>query len=171
MYMAEISIGDIIAILTLFIGGGSLGGFFTWRYTRRKEKAEAQQAETSAAKEMQDMYQQMLHDKQEEVEDNKRLIQELRQDRDHYKHDRDQLRQRQDDLEAIVRGLQREVARNGRMVEGLRPFMCSDLKCKKRQRVVISAGEGCDGVPAGEPQDTNDGGGVGKIEPINNSDL
>lgn len=47
----EISLDTIIAILGLFIGGGS-GAFFTWRWQRRKAKAEAKTAEADTAKEL-----------------------------------------------------------------------------------------------------------------------
>ena len=57
----EITVDTIIAILGLFIGGGG-GAFFTWRWQRKKAKAEAENAEIDAAKELQDMYQQMLAD-------------------------------------------------------------------------------------------------------------
>ena len=57
----EINIDTIIAILGLFIGGGS-GAFFTWRYQRKKAKAEAVTAEADAAKELQDVYQQLITD-------------------------------------------------------------------------------------------------------------
>ena len=41
-------------------------------------------------------------------------------------------------MEDTVLELKREVARNGRMVEAMRPFLCFDTKCKKRQRVQAS---------------------------------
>jgi hypothetical protein len=44
----EITLDTIIAILTLFIGGGG-GAFFTWRWQRKKAKAEAKTAERIAA--------------------------------------------------------------------------------------------------------------------------
>ena len=80
----EITFDTIISLLGLFIGGGG-GAFFTWRYMRRKAKAEAQTEEVNMAKAVQDTYQEMLEDKQKEVDDNHRLIAELREDRDHYK--------------------------------------------------------------------------------------
>ena len=112
----EINIDTIIAILGLFIGGGS-GAFFTWRYQRKKAKAEAVTAEADAAKELQDVYQQLITD---------------------IKTDRDDLRKRQDELEQQVRSLQKDVARNGRMVECMRPFLCGKSGCKDRVPVNIS---------------------------------
>lgn len=45
----------------LFLGGGG-GAFFTWRYMRRKAKAEAQQAEVETAKDKQEYYQRIIED-------------------------------------------------------------------------------------------------------------
>lgn len=133
----EITFDTILSILGLFIGGGG-GAFFTWRYMRRKAKAEAQTEEVNMAKAVQDTYQEMLEDKNKEVEDNRRLITELREDRDHYKRDRNELRDRVGKMEDTVLELKREVARNGRMVESMRPFLCFDQKCKKRVLVRVS---------------------------------
>jgi hypothetical protein len=41
----EITLEAIISFIGLFVGGGA-GAFFTWRYQRKKAKAEAEQAET-----------------------------------------------------------------------------------------------------------------------------
>ena len=135
----EITLDSIIGILGLLFGGGALGGIFTWRWQRKKAKAEAQTEEVNMAKAVQDTYQQMLQDKESDLEDRKKVINELREERDHYKRDRNELRDRLDKTDETVRNLQREVARNGRMVENMRPFICYDMKCKKRVRVVPSA--------------------------------
>ena len=148
----EITIDTVISLLGLFIGGGG-GAFFTWRYMRRKAKAEAQTEEVNMAKAVQDAYQQMLQDKETDLEDRKKVIAELREERDHYKNDRNELRDRVGKMEDTVLELKREVARNGRMVESMRPFLCYDMKCKKRVRVQVSECE------------------VDEIEPINQEDL
>lgn len=139
------SIDTLIAILGLFIGGGG-GAFFTWRYQRRKAKAEAEQAdaeamtaEANAAKELQDVYQQLIADIKTDRDEQKAYIQELKDDRRHLREDRDDLRKRQDELEEEVRVLKRDVARNGRMVEFMRPFLCGKPRCKDRQAVNIAA--------------------------------
>jgi uncharacterized protein YjgD (DUF1641 family) len=87
----EITLEAIISLLGLFVGGGG-GCFFTWRWMNRRAKAEAKEKEAEAksaevdmAQKVQDTYQEMLEDKNKEVEDNHRLIAELREDRDHYK--------------------------------------------------------------------------------------
>ena len=133
----EINIDTIIAILGLFIGGGS-GAFFTWRYQRKKAKAEAVTAEADAAKELQDVYQQLITDIKTDRDEQKAYINELKEDRNHLRKDRDDLRKRQDDLEQQVRSLQKDVARNGRMVECMRPFLGGKSGCKDRMPVNIS---------------------------------
>ena len=132
----EITVDTIIAILGLFIGGGG-GAFFTWRWQRKKAKAEAENAEIDAAKELQDMYQQMLADAKTDREDRKAQIDELRQERDHYKNDRNELRDRLDATDEKIRELSNIVARNGRQIEAMRPFMCYVSGCRKRQLVEL----------------------------------
>jgi chromosome segregation ATPase len=133
----EVTLDTILGILGLFIGGGG-GAFFTWRWQRKKAKAEAKTAEADAAKELQDVYQQLVQDIKTDRDEQKAYIQELKEDRSHLRKDRDDLRKRQDELEEQVRGLQREVARNGRMVANMRPFLCGLLACKNRTPVTIS---------------------------------
>jgi hypothetical protein len=41
-----------------------------------------------------------------------------------------------------------EIARLGRRVEAMAPFMCGDLSCKLRKRVILSE----DGIPEKKPQ-------------------
>jgi leucyl-tRNA synthetase len=142
----EMSVDTIISIATLLLGGGG-GAFFTWRWQRSKAKAEAKQAEASAAKELQDMYQQMIQDAKTDREDRRQQNEELRAERDHYKNERNEYREQmskltdefrdfrrksEDDMDA----LKRTQARQGRMIEAMRPFMCGDLKCPSRQRVT-----------------------------------
>ena len=144
----EITLDAIISLLGLFIGGGG-GAFFTWRYLRRKAKAEAVTAEVDAAKDMQDMYQQMLEDAKRDREDRREQVEELRKDRDHYKQERNELR---DKMEQLTRSfmdwrleadndrskMKMDIAKLGRKVETMVPFMCGNLACKDRQRVVLS---------------------------------
>lgn len=140
----EISLDTIISIASLLVGGGG-GAFFTWRWQRAKAKAEAkeaeaeaQSAEVSAAKEMQDVYQQLIADIKTDRDEQKAYIQELKDDRTHLRQDRDDLRKRQDTLEETVRTLQDDVARNGRMVKCMRPLLCGRRGCPDRMDVDIS---------------------------------
>ena len=144
----EITLDAIISLLGLFVGGGG-GAFFTWRYLRRKAKAEAVTAEIDATKDMQDMYQQMLEDAKKDREDRREQVDELRADRDHYKQERNELREK---MEQLTRSfldwrieadndrskMKMDIAKLGRKVETMVPFMCGDLNCKLRQRVTLS---------------------------------
>ena len=131
----------LVSVIGLLLGGGGIGTFFTWKYTKRKEKAEAETAEVNAAKEVQDVYQQLIDDVKRDRNEQKEYISELKDDRRHLREERDELRDRIDKTDEMVRNLQREVARNGRQIELMRPFLCYDQKCKKRQLGVISEGE------------------------------
>lgn len=155
----DISFDTIASILGLLLGGGG-GAFFTWRYQRKKAQSEAKAAEAEAekakfeamqanaqlTKEIQDSYQQLTADlkanletQQQYNDEQKQYINELKQDRQHLREERDELRNRQDKLEATVRDLQRDVARNGRIVQCMRPFLCGRDGCAIRIPVDISA--------------------------------
>lgn len=121
----EIGIDTWIAIIGLLLGGGGIGTFFTWKYTRKKEKAEADTA-------VQDVYQQLIADIKTDRDEQKAYISELKEDRRHLREERDELRNRQDKLEDDIFQLKRQVARNGRMVECLRPLVCGRRGCPDR---------------------------------------
>ena len=160
----EITLDGIVALITLFIGGSGLGGLVTWRWLKKKAKAEADQAAAEAkqkeaeakaaeiemAQKVQDTYQEMLEDKNKEVEDNHRLIAELRQDRDHYKQGYMEMR---DEVEKLTKDfydfkretmeerqkMKSDIARNTRIAESSRPFMCGLAPdCAKCVPVIIS---------------------------------
>ena len=142
---------SITNILSLLFGG-SLISIVTWKFARKKADAEAKQAEAEAKKaeaeaqqEKQNYYQQIIDD--------------VMKDRDYYKGERDEYR-------AVIRRsnermdlLERNQARQGRMIEAMRPFLCADLSCKLRKRVVLSADAEADKKQ--ETQETHD------IEPEN----
>ena len=160
----EITLEGIVALITLFIGGSGLGGLVTWRWLKKKAKAEADQAaaeakqkeaeakaaEVEIAQKVQDTYQEMLEDKNKEVEDNHRLIAELREDRDHdkkgYVEMRDELEKLGKDFYEFKQSTIRErekmksdIARNTRIAESSRPFMCGLAPdCAKCVPVIIS---------------------------------
>ena len=189
----EITLEAILSAIGLLTGGG-FGSFFTWRYFKRKAKADAESAEAEAkqkeaeakaaeidmAQKIQDTYQQMLEDKGKEVEDNHRLINELREDRDHYKQGYVEFRDQLDKLAKEFRdfrtqtederaAMKRDIARNGRMVEALRPFTCALApECHKCVPVTVS--------PTGELEktirpDIPPTRRKKNIEPIDNNDL
>ena len=145
----EISLSDILSIAGLLLGGSGVGAFFTWRYTRQEAKAKAEIEEVKMAQEVQNTYQEMLTDKNKEVEDNHRLISELREDRDHYKQGYKEMRDALDKLGKEFRefrnqteeeraNMKRDIARNGRQLECLRPFLCGREDCALRVPVTIT---------------------------------
>ena len=140
---------DSITNVLSLLFGGSLISIVTWRFARRKAaadakkaeaeakqaEAEARKAEAEALKEKQDYYQQMLEN--------------MAADRDYYKADRDETREKLDKLtrsvmdwkrltDETIDDLRRQVSRNGRQIEAMRPLLCADLTCKLRKRVAIS---------------------------------
>ena len=129
----EITLDTIISIVGIFLGGGA-GAFFTWKYQRRKAKAEAN-------KEEQDYYQQMMKD--------------LAADRDYYKQERNDLRTTIKSYNERMDLLERNQARQGRMIVAMRPFLCADLACKKRRLVTKSDIGEIDTEEGGEKEDAN----------------
>lgn len=143
----EITLEAIISIVGLLAGGTGIGGFFVWKYTKRKAQAEAKQAEAEAAKaeaeaatEKQNYYQQIIED--------------VARDRDYYKQERDEYRMTIKRYDQRINHLERAVARNGRMVEAMRPFLCGDMKCKNRILVAKLEGVEIDQEPEQEPIET-----------------
>jgi hypothetical protein len=178
-----LSIDNIVTLLGILLGGGG-GAFFTWRYQRKKAKSEAKTAEAEAekakfeamqanatlTKEIQDSYQRLTEDlkanldtQQEYNEEQKQYIKELKEDRRHLREERDDLRKRQDKTDNDVRDLQMKVARYGRILECMRPFLCGREGCAIRVPVIIS--------PEGEVESTLRPSQQNDIEPINNDEL
>jgi DNA repair exonuclease SbcCD ATPase subunit len=134
----EITFDTIINLLTL-LGGGGLGWFFSLKYARRKQNAEAVSAEAEAAKELQDVYQQLINDVKTDRDEQKAYINELKEDRAHLREERNELRERQDKLEEQVRTLQFDVARNSRIVAFMGPYLCGREGCPTRVPITISS--------------------------------
>ncbi len=125
----ELTLEAIISIVGLLAGGTGIGGFFVWKYTKRKAQAEAKQAEAEAAK----AESEAATDKLDYYQ---KIIDGVANDRDYYKRERDEYRMTIKRYDERINHLERAVARNGRMVEAMRPFMCGDLKCPNRIRVA-----------------------------------
>lgn len=139
----EITLEAIISIVGLLAGGTGIGGFFVWKYTKRKAQAEAKQAEAEAAKaeaeaatEKQNYYQQIIED--------------VARDRDYYKQERDEYRMTIKRYDERINHLEKAVARNGRMVEAMRPFLCGDMKCQRR--ILVAKLEGVEIEKEPEPE-------------------
>lgn len=141
----ELSVESIIGIVSLLLGGSGLTAVITWRSARKKAKAEASSAEFAAVqaamaalKDMQDSYRQMVSDVNNDREEQRKYIAELKEDRKHLREERDELRARQNDLEKAVRDLKNDVARMGRKVDAMRPLLCGRSKCPDRMPVTLS---------------------------------
>ena len=158
------------------IFGGSIISIVTWRFARQKAAAEAKEAEAKAKqaeaeakkveaeamKEKQDYYQQMADD--------------LAKDRDYYKGERDEMRLTIKKYDERMDQLERNQARQGRMIESMRPFLCADLSCKLRKRVVISGDEVVEPATEGagteqREKQADDDGRAADIEPLNSDEL
>lgn len=134
--MFELNIADIISLVALLFGGGAIGGVLTWRYTRRAARAGAVQAEADAAKEVQDVYQQLISDVKNDRNEQRQYISELKEDRNALREERNKMQKRLTQLNDEIDGMKRVQARQGRQIEGMRPFLCGDLTCKKRKLVT-----------------------------------
>ena len=199
---------DTLMNLAGLLTGGGFGVFFTWRYMRRKARAEAEQAEAEAkqkeaeaksaevdmAQKVQDTYQEMLEYKQKEVDDNHRLISELREDRDHYKQGYVEFRDKLEKLDEEFRDfrketeeertrMKRDIEKNSRQLEGLKPFLCGREGCAIRVPVIMGANGmidkgGCCNTAACGTKDSGNARKGGKktvktteIEPIDGKDI
>ena len=143
----EIPIEAIISLLGLLLSGGG-GAFFTWRYMRRKAKAEATTAEIDAAKELQDLYKRMLNDANEYLEDARNKVEGLRKERDHYKQDRDDLRDQVQKLTKMYYDMKTEGEKEwselrvkinnvSSQLQKVIPLTCTVIDCKLRQVLTL----------------------------------
>ena len=128
----------INTFVTVFLGGG---WFLHWRASRRKANGEAKQTEAQANKEAQEYYNTTLADVN-------RTLGEVRAERDHYKDERDEerkenreMRQKYRQLEEKVTQLdleyKKDVARLGRRLDCISPFLCGVAGCMRRTKVSL----------------------------------
>ena len=128
----------INTLITLFLGGG---WFLHWRASRRKADGEAKQVEAQANQAAQDYYNKTL-------EDVNKTLNEVRAERDHYKEDRNALRVENDEMRKQYKKLEeqittlglnykKDVARLGRRIDVLSPFLCGVAGCMHRTKVSL----------------------------------
>ena len=180
--MFELNIADILGLVSLLFGGGAIGGILTWKYTKSKAEAEAKLAQAEAEKAevdtsqavadmmgtIQDGYQKMIEAQNNHMEEMKKYseqqkayiseqnnyIKELKDDRDDLRIERNKMQKRLGQLNDELDDVKRTVARQGRQIEGMRPFLCADTKCKKR--VLVAAWEsGISSKPASTDETAN----------------
>lgn len=123
----------IIPILTLLTGGG-LGWVFTISASRKKADADAFQS-------MQAVYKQTIEDQQKYYDEMKEYSDSLRKDRDEMRNRNRELEQKITKLEGQILDLKKEVARYGRKVDAMRPFLCARVNCDRRTSVNFNDDE------------------------------
>lgn len=149
MYMELYSL--LTTILTVVAGGG---WFINYRANKRKANGEAKQVEADAFKAMQDAYQQTITDVTN-------TLNEVRSERDHYKDDRNALRKENDEMRSRYQALEdkisqmelhykRDIARLGRRIDVLNPFLCGVVGCMHRKKVDIEKDTVSDDIMNGE---------------------
>ena len=129
----------INTFVTVFLGGG---WFLHWRASRRKANGEAKQTEAQANKEAQEYYNTTLADVN-------RTLMEVRAERDNYKDERNELqrenkemRNKYIEIENKMTNMdlnyKRDLARLGRRIDVLSPFLCGVAVCVHRKKVNLS---------------------------------
>ncbi len=133
--MTEIIITALLSAIT----SGGLASIFTLRAARRKADADAMQS-------VQDVYQQALADQQNYIGKLKETRDHLVTDREEMRRENNELRERLNNMDEKVRQLEYDVARNGRMMTALRPFLCGRLDCPNRTMVDLGKATEVDDV-------------------------
>lgn len=121
----------ILGVLTLIAGGG---WFVNWKAHKRTEDA-------NAFKAMQDTYQQTLEDVNKTLSEVRAerdmTLGEVRAERDHYKDERNELRKENSEMRVKYNELEDKVARLGRRLDCLSPFLCGVVGCMHRKKVSL----------------------------------
>lgn len=125
----------VLGLLTLILGTGWL---FTYRAYRRKADGEAMQSESEGWKGIQDVYQQTINDLKGYCEDIRVDRNHLREDRDFLREENTEMRKKYNLMEDEIMGLKKQLARQGRKLEALTPFLCSVVGCVNRAKVSLS---------------------------------
>ena len=157
----DISFDTIASILGLLLGGGSIGTLLTWRYQRKKAKAEAKEAEAEAEKakyeamqanaqlikDIQGSYQQLTADlkanldtQQEYNEEQKQYIAELKEDRLHLRQERDDQR---DQIEKLTRTMREWKTESDEKIRNLQAQVARNGRQIECMRPLLCGREGC----------------------------
>ena len=131
------TMNEIFIALVSALTGGGLTSILYWRANRRKADGEATQTEADAMKSVQDVYQQALADQQTYISQLRDTRDHLVADREEMRRENNELRKRLNEMDEKVRQLEHDVARNGRMMAALRPFLCGRLDCPSRTDVDL----------------------------------
>ena len=140
MVLMDMDVFSIInTLVTAFLGGG---WFLHWRASRRKAEGEAKQTEAQANKEAQEYYNTTLADVN-------RTLMEVRAERDNYKDERNELQREnkemrnkyieiEEKMTSMDLNYKRDLARLGRRIDVLSPFLCGVAGCVHRKKVNLS---------------------------------
>lgn len=124
----------LLGVATLVLGTGWL---FTWKAYKRKNNGEATQAEAEGWSKMQEVY-------KKTIDDLNAICDEIREDRNHLRDDRnflrkenEELRAKYNEMENEIMSLKKDLARQGRKIEALSPFLCGVVGCVNRTKVDL----------------------------------
>lgn len=175
----------IISAVSLIFGGSGIGALITWRYQRKKARAEAKEAEAEAErakyeamqanaqliKEIQSSYQQLTADlkanldtQQEYNEEQKQYIQELKEDRSHLRQERDEQRVR---IEHLTRMMNEWKSESDKRIRDLQAQVARNGRQIECMKPLLCGREGC-AIRVPVAITTNE---MTEINPINKSDL
>ena len=156
----EITFDNILAIAGLLFSGG-IGSLITWRYQRKKAKAEAKAAEAEAekakfeamqanaqlTKEIQDSYQQLANDLKANLdtqrqynEEQKQYIAELKEDRQHLRQERDDQRLQ---IERLTRTMSEWKNESDEKIRNLQARVARNGRQIECMRPLLCGREGC----------------------------
>ena len=184
----EINLEAIISVISLLFGGSGIGALITWRYQRKKARAEAKEAEATAErakfeamqantqliKDIQDSYQQLTTDlktnldtQQEYNEEQKQYIQELKEDRQHLREERDAQRLQ---IERLTRTMNEWKNDSDKKIRSLQAQVARNGRQIECMRPLLCGRENCairvpvTITPSEDEKNQN-------IEPINGNEL
>lgn len=126
----------ILGVLGLAVGGG-VSWMFTVKAIKRKADGESQLVVADSWKSVQDVYQQTIDDLNKYCEDIRKDRNNLRESRDIQRVENDKLRKKYMEMEDQIIELKKAIARQGRKIEALSPFLCGVVGCLNRTKVDI----------------------------------
>lgn len=118
----------LLGLLTVIAGGG---WFINWKANKRKSDAEATHEEADGWKAMQDLY-------QHTIEDFKVYSEDMRTERTILKKENSEMREKFKGYDEEIIELKRQLARQGRKIEAITPFLCSVVGCLNRKKVTLT---------------------------------
>ena len=157
----EINLEAIISVISLLFGGSGIGALITWRYQRKKARAEAKEAEATAErakyeamqantqliKDIQDSYQQLTTDlkanldtQQEYNEEQKQYIAELKEDRQHLREERDAQRLQ---IEKLTRTMNEWKTDSDKKIRSLQAQVARNGRQIECMKPLLCGREGC----------------------------